>query len=368
MPAKRIFTNEQKENVVDLYVSGKNIDQIYKMTQIIPKHIRGFLKERNIKIRQSTDYPNRKPHNKKLFFTKEQIDDMITRYNRWESLEEIGKQYKVSVFSIQKVLVNNNITIRKCGDRKDYTEYITNKKYYCDETYFEVIDTEEKAYWLGFLFADGCVSLRKGKDGHTKGGTLEFTLKYDDEYVLYNFLKCINGNYKIIKRNVQLNGKEFYASRLSIYSIKMCRDLINLGCIPAKSLILQPPTRVPEKYINAFIRGIFDGDGHFGFYPNQKSSPIHIEFAGNEYILSWIKSILLKQQIKCSALRKDKRHNVYTIDITGRPNMAKFYNYLYNDCSFMLDRKKDLFEEAMKKYNVPINRGWIATWADMLED
>lgn len=34
-----------------------------------------------------------------------------------------------------------------------------NKKYTCDSTFFNVIDTEEKAYWLGFLMADGFITI-----------------------------------------------------------------------------------------------------------------------------------------------------------------------------------------------------------------
>jgi hypothetical protein len=185
--------------------------------------------------------------------------------------------------------------------------------------------------------------------------------------MLYNFLRCINGNYKITRKKVKLNGKEFGASRLGIYSIKMCKDLINLGCIPAKSLILKPPTCVPEIYINAFIRGIFDGDGHFGYYVTDKSRNIDVDFAGNYEMLSWIKDILYKNGVNSSNVKKDPRANVYRLCIYDRHNIANFYNYLYNDCSYILDRKKELFEQTMKKVNIPIKRGWVAQHADELD-
>ena len=48
-----------------------------------------------------------------------------------------------------------------------------------DEHSFDVIDTEEKAYWLGFLYADGNVSNTKNEVG--------ITLQSSDIKHLYKF-------------------------------------------------------------------------------------------------------------------------------------------------------------------------------------
>lgn len=54
------------------------------------------------------------------------------------------------------------------------------RKHFFNESYFEVIDTEDKAYWLGFLYADGNIYYHKDKNGDRKGGKVELSLKSDD--------------------------------------------------------------------------------------------------------------------------------------------------------------------------------------------
>jgi hypothetical protein len=58
-------------------------------------------------------------------------------------------------------------------------------KHNCNEDYFEKIDSCEKAYWLGLLFADGYVRKRKQFNGkHKQGGIVGISLKNGDEYLL----------------------------------------------------------------------------------------------------------------------------------------------------------------------------------------
>ena len=40
-----------------------------------------------------------------------------------------------------------------------------NYKYKCNDNFFKNIDTEEKAYWLGVLYADGNVSKNSSGTG-----------------------------------------------------------------------------------------------------------------------------------------------------------------------------------------------------------
>lgn len=130
------------------------------------------------------------------------------------------------------------------------------KRYIQDNSYFESIDTERKAYWLGFLYADGCVY---EKNENSKSVILE--LHPDDKYLIEAFIKDIKSDRPIC------TNKRGYVS-VYISSTKMANDLIKLGCIPRKSLVLKFPTEeiVPSKLINHFIRGYMDGDGCISTY------------------------------------------------------------------------------------------------------
>lgn len=118
-------------------------------------------------------------------------------------------------------------------------------------TNFETIDTEEKAYWLGFLYADGTISSKENK--------IELGLAEKDLTHIQKFRTFIGISNKICYRE---SSKSY---RFSFRSYKCKQDLINKGCVPNKSLILTFPSasQVPIALLKHFIRGYFDGDGWF---------------------------------------------------------------------------------------------------------
>ena len=61
--------------------------------------------------------------------------------------------------------------------------------HHCNYDYFEIIDTEDKAYWLGFIYADG--NINKAKN------TLTINLQGKDNGHLAKLNKCIGGNYSV---------------------------------------------------------------------------------------------------------------------------------------------------------------------------
>ena len=81
-----------------------------------------------------------------LPWTSEELHDMVTSYVQGESAQSIAKRYGTSYQVIQPVLVRQGVTLRSKRE--------ANKRQKCNERYFQAIDSEEKAYWLGFLTAD----------------------------------------------------------------------------------------------------------------------------------------------------------------------------------------------------------------------
>jgi hypothetical protein len=115
--------------------------------------------------------------------------------------------------------------------------------------YFKVIDTDEKAYWLGFIAADGTVV----SNGRKYGITLD--LQPRDLHWLERFRDTIAPGAKITK-----HGTRSYS--VSIGSKEMFQDLVTLGIRPRKSNTLQWPD-IPERFVIPFLLGYFDGDGSF---------------------------------------------------------------------------------------------------------
>lgn len=230
--------------------------------------------------------------------------------------------------------------------------------YSYNKNFFEHIDSCEKAYWLGFLYADGCIT-RFYRGENLRSMSLEITLKKEDEGHLFRFLKDIEGNVPIKHKEV---GK-FPCSKLVINCTKMCRDLIKLGCVPQKSLIAVFPTKeqLPSVYERDFIRGYFDGDGcvYFNetdvFHKNKNKTYFQkhfsVSFVGTNEMLKSISERLFSKKIYTN-------HNIYKagkskqIYLYGAKNIHNFYNYLYNNSNLYLKRKYNKFQYALQKYKL----------------
>lgn len=161
-----------------------------------------------------------------------------------------------SLTKIEKELNISRPTITKYIKSLGYEITNPSKKYNYNENFFKVIDTEEKAYWLGFIYADGCINDRG------KQMTLEITLKSRDRLHLKRFINTIKGDEnQLTEKLVKLNGKEILTYRVSVNSTQMCKDLIKHGATPRKSLTLKFPEHLDGGLLRHFVRGYLDGDG-----------------------------------------------------------------------------------------------------------
>lgn len=229
-------------------------------------------------------------------------------------------------------------------------------KYDINDSYFEKIDSFDKAYWLGFLYADGCVR---------ECGALEVGLKYDDIDHLKKFKESLSSKHPIKEKII---NKKYKSCRIQIGCKKMVNDLINLNCLPRKSLILSFPDKVvPNEFMSHFIRGYFDGDGgvhyaeHNYFHKSKGKSYIRYKcvcyFSGNFKFLTDLKMFLENNGVVVSKVYSDKRSNNYSIEINGKDNVKQFYNYIYNDClDFKLDRKFNKFYDIINNKDLKINQ------------
>lgn len=217
------------------------------------------------------------------------------------------------------------------------------ERYVQDDSYFEKIDTERKAYWLGFLYADGCVSERS-----KNSKIIIMQLHPKDKYILEELLKDLNSN-----RPIYVNKKGYVS--INIISTKMANDLINLGCIPKKSLVLKFPTEniVPKQLYNHFIRGYMDGDGCISTYVQIKKgrkTPIarcEIKFIGTYHMLYGIKEFFSSEK---NVLINKHSPNSYQISFSGT-KYRDAVDSLYDDATIYMKRKRDKWDEFVKYLN-----------------
>lgn len=210
------------------------------------------------------------------------------------------------------------------------------KIYKINSNFFETIDTEEKAYWLGFISADG------GIDKHLKK-RLSITLHGQDKRHLEKFLECLESTHPITSFDKTFNdGIHRFGCRVSINNAKIVSDLEKLGVGPQKSLTLKPCSEIPENLQCHYWRGMIDGDGSL------------FETARKSYRLCLYGSLDTLEGFKqwCQNYTSNKAtiHPVGSISyysIEKRQSVFDLLNILYTNCSIFLDRKKALADSFL---------------------
>ena len=201
-----------------------------------------------------------------------------------------------------------------------------------DNHIFDVIDTEEKAYWLGFLYADGCVT--------NNSVELSVHIKDRNHLIKYsNFLK-LNSDYIKDVENI---------SRVRVHNKHLSESLESKGCVKQKSLKLTFPKFnifSKQSLIYDFIRGYFDGDGCIRIYKHKKGATVcDIDFVGTKNFLEGIRDFLgVKGGIIRSASSKNNKTSVYRLDYRC-VSARKVSRLLYENSSIWLLRKYEEFKK-----------------------
>lgn len=214
-------------------------------------------------------------------------------------------------------------------------------KYNIDETKFEKIDTEEKAYWLGFIYADGNVY----ESGKYKTKVLNICLSHIDKEHLYKFCSFLKTKKPLYFR------KKLNQYSIHIWNIKIYNDLYKLGVIPNKTPTLRFP-KINDNLKRHFIRGYFDGDGWIS-YNNKKITSVVVGMISSLSFIKDIKKemkkfklIIPKSSIKSYQSYKNKKYA--SICSYGYNNVKFIYEYFYKNSNIFLKRKHDKFCEFFK--------------------
>lgn len=263
---------------------------------------------------------------RKIEFSQEQIEDILNKYqNNW-SQQKIADFYEVSRTVIKRILEiqNNGIVIRNRTSKYKYQQDI-----------FENIDTAEKAYWLGFLAADGCNYQRE----HNASVILNVHEK--DIKHLEKFKEFCHTDAEI-KSYIGYEGfsNQTPMCKITLNSKKISNDLIDKGILPNKSLILQPP-HILEEFYKPFILGYFDGDGSISKTSQYNNYSISIQ--GTKEILTWICEVL-DWDAKLEKRNINSNNNSYYIRCGGTNKPYQILNQLYNSCEIHLDRKFNIYK------------------------
>ena len=259
-----------------------------------------------------------------------------------EFLKEAKDYMLLNNLSLSKVANHFNVDRHTLGKRlrEKYGEDITADncsatKLEVDSNYFENINTEHKAYWLGFLTADGYVSSYKND--------IELTLKEEDYDHIVKFKNDIKSNHKITQKIIELENKKHKAYRINIADKKINSDLNYLGLNSNKSYKSYIPFRfIPNELMPHYIRGLFDGDGSV-CKANKNGTRITICTTASQMMVNDITEYIKKELDIDVKYGHSKDKNITNVCIYKQNDVEKFYNWIYKNATIYLNRKYNKF-------------------------
>lgn len=233
-------------------------------------------------------------------------------------------------------------------------------KYKVDHEYFKKIDSEYKAYILGFIYADGCISQPVGN----RKLNFRIGVQEEDSYILNKLsIDAAGGQMHTVRTPSSISRGYKPQICVNIVSNILGQDLIDLGCGIRKSREGMKFPNIDTDMIPHFIRGFMDGDGSVVLKPlsykykrkTTWSTPnahvqqykLRVAFCSTD--LKFLENIFGWLPIKKSYIaRKQRTQTVYILWIENSQDVYDCLNYLYKDATYFLKRKRDKFEEFNK--------------------
>lgn len=277
---------------------------------------------------------------------------LVTIGEETKPIAQWAKQYGLS----EKTLAGR---INAGWDEKDLfnTPGQWKRKPKFNENYFDEINDEHKAYWLGFIWADGYISIRNRDDRISY--EFKLSIKQDDWEHLVKFNSDLNGKYTVKFYNQQTSFGEYTEARLLITNQHFGKVLSEkYGIVPHRSDCSKILQSIPEYLIKHFIRGLVDADGSFTHYTIsgrcQEYDKFSLSIGTNEDILRKIESYLINNNLINDGSRKvyqrhDGKDGEYkTLQLSGRIQVVDVLNHIYKDATIYLNRKYKKYLDVVR--------------------
>lgn len=206
------------------------------------------------------------------------------------------------------------------------------KHYTLNKTYFSNINTPAKAYILGFIFGDGCITNKFHSTLAIYVKDLDI-LEYIKKELEYTGPIHTYDNHGTAKYSLRITNKI------------LCRDLMSWGCTPNKAKTLRFPTNIKNKYIKYFITGLFDADGyvHIPTEDYKWKQYRKIGFSGTKHIIKNIKEYLETLGFSKTSLKLEKCGTYTTHYVTKHVEL--FNKKIYKHSPYRLKRKEKKFQD-----------------------
>lgn len=325
------FTEYQKEQMISLTKIKVPTRDVSKKLGLSVMQIEGFLRRNGLRL-------IRKPT-----LNKQEKESLVKEYLRGRGYLYLQNKYKISHEAIKEILNENGEESRPC------------KLYSINENYFDVIDTHEKAYFIGYIMADGCVTWNRPK---TKISKLHLSIINPDREVLERFNEATESSYpiKVFKPKEKKDGvSRSDNARMTVSNINFVTKLTKYGIEPNKSLTHSFFQNIPEEFIGSAILGYFDGDGSCSWKKQRNKTyhthtQIYASMVSTKEFAEELKLFVEKHGISCSIEeKKTKNAYVYITKFHGNRQCLKLYKLMTSGGVPSLKRKRAKFEHIIKE-------------------
>ena len=311
-----------KAEIAVLYLTGKSIQELSVMCGCGADNISEHLRKLNVPLRGWAEPKNR------LQLPNSDIVDM---YQSGITSKDISKIYGCSAVKIGTLL--DELEIKK----RTLSEIL--RKYNFDESFFDAVDSEEKAYFLGLLYADGSVS--------QKNKSVRLRLQITDKDVVEKFSVAVKSTRPLSYESGRtVNCKHIVG--VTLISKHLVNKLAEFGCGPNKTFTLTFPEWLDPKLHHHFIRGYFDGDGCITLAGGKAA----FSLVGTDEFISRVQEIMIQKiglsKTKLGTRHPERNNNIRSVVYSGRYVMLKIREWLYKDATVYMQRKYDKF------FSIPI--------------
>ena len=288
-------------------------------------------------------------------WTEEEIQKLISLYPDMEN-EQISIElnrtvpaiiYKAGQLNLRKSKEHINkisaVKFAKIGHLTGRKNGQANRTHFFNENYFDVIDTQEKAYWLGFIHADGSLVFDKKRNRIT---CLDICIQERDSSVIEQFVKDIDGDLTKIEKRINNNQRPM--TRIRLRSPVLIEALCRLGVRPRKSYKNDGALIKGGNYFKHYLRGYFDGNGSVG----KTRDHIRMQIIGPEKLCrDMFKEIKSEVGVKGGNVYPCPRSDRHILLYQTNNQCTGIGNWMYSDATRYLSRKKDVFMSLIEGVN-----------------
>lgn len=301
----RKLSNEIQMDIVSRYQAGESSTVLRDRYKIDMATVYNLLKEHGV--------PTKTHPRQRDTLLAEEKEGICQAYTGDELPASIAARYNISVSTLYRVLRAKGIELN-VGHRK------------VNHSFFSQVD-KLRAYWIGFIAADGYVC---------DGKTLKVDLAERDREHLERLRDLLTDSplyYRACKKTVAL----------CISSSQIVSDLFIYGIHQSKSATLQLPSNLPDEFFPDWVRGYYDGNG----WPASNGT---IGISSNLVLLSQLKEELSSRYNISSSIQKDPKNQAFAkMNIGKRGSVAFLKEIYYPNCTCLyrkLIKARAVFPEA----------------------